>query len=85
MGEGPVHRKGAITGEKIPIWKTGRLCRSVFFALHPISGENAEKKPSLPLLGFNGRHVIVVVLGCHPSRIWAESENLLKWALGDAA
>ena len=33
----------------------------------------------------HGRHVIVVVLGCHPSRIWAESENLLKWALGDAA
>ncbi|MDO4410350.1 MAG: D-alanyl-D-alanine carboxypeptidase family protein [Akkermansia sp.] len=31
--------------------------------------------------GFNGRHVIVVVLGCHPSRIWNESEKLLKWGL----
>lgn len=31
--------------------------------------------------GYNGRHAIVVVLGCKPSRIWTESENLLKWAL----
>ncbi len=31
--------------------------------------------------GVNGRHAIVVVLGCKPSLIWQESENLLKWAL----
>ncbi len=31
--------------------------------------------------GVNGRHAIVVVLGCRPSLIWRESENLLKWAL----
>ena len=31
--------------------------------------------------GLNGRHAIVVVLGCKPSLIWQESENLLKWAL----
>ena len=29
----------------------------------------------------NGRHVIVVILGAKPSQIWAESENLLRWAL----
>lgn len=34
--------------------------------------------------GYNGRHAIVVVLGCKPSRIWMESENLLKWALQSA-
>lgn len=34
--------------------------------------------------GVNGRHAIVVVLGCKPSRIWTESENLLKWALQGA-
>ncbi|WP_418675585.1 D-alanyl-D-alanine carboxypeptidase family protein, partial [Akkermansia sp.] len=46
---------------------------------------NAAGRCLVSSAGFNGRHVIVVVLGCHPSRIWAESENLLKWALGDAA
>ena len=46
---------------------------------------NAAGRCRVSSAGFNGRHVIVVVLGCHPSRIWAESENLLKWALGDAA
>ena len=44
---------------------------------------NAAGRCLVSSAGFNGRHVIV--LGCHPSRIWAESENLLKWALGDAA
>lgn len=34
--------------------------------------------------GVNGRHAIVVVLGCKPSLIWQESENLLKWALKQA-
>lgn len=46
---------------------------------------NAAGRCLVSSAGFNGRHVIVVVLGCHPSRIWTESENLLKWALGDAA
>ena len=46
---------------------------------------NAAGRCLVSSAGVNGRHVIVVVLGCHPSRIWAESENLLKWALGDAA
>ena len=46
---------------------------------------NADGRCLVSSAGFNGRHVIVVVLGCHPSRIWAESENLLKWALGGAA
>lgn len=46
---------------------------------------NAAGRCLVSSAGFNGRHVIVVVLGCHPSRIWTESENLLKWALGNAA
>lgn len=46
---------------------------------------NAAGRCLVSSAGFNGRHVIVVVLGCHPSRIWTESENLLKWALGGAA
>ena len=46
---------------------------------------NAAGRCLVSSAGFKGRHVIVVVLGCHPSRIWTESENLLKWALGDAA
>lgn len=46
---------------------------------------NAAGRCLVSSAGFNGRHVIVVVLGCHPSRIWTESENLLRWALGDAA
>lgn len=46
---------------------------------------NAAGRCLVSSAGFNGRHVIVVVLGCHPSRIWVESENLLKWALGAAA
>lgn len=43
---------------------------------------NAAGRCLVSSAGFNGRHVIVVVLGCHPSRIWTESENLLRWALG---
>lgn len=43
---------------------------------------NAAGRCLVSSAGFNGRHVIVVVLGCHPSRIWTESENLLTWALG---
>lgn len=46
---------------------------------------NAAGRCLVSSAGFNGRHVIVVVLGCHPSRIWAESKNLIKWALGAAA
>lgn len=46
---------------------------------------NAAGRCLVSSAGFNGRHVIVVVLGCHPSRIWTESENLLKWALSNAA
>lgn len=45
---------------------------------------NAAGRCLVSSAGFNGRHVIVVVLGCHPSRIWTESENLIRWALGYA-
>lgn len=31
---------------------------------------------------YNGQAVIVVVLGCPKSKIWAESEKYLRWALG---
>ena len=46
---------------------------------------NAAGRCLVSSAGVNGRHVIVVVLGCHPSRIWTESENLIRWALGTAA
>ena len=46
---------------------------------------NAAGRCLVSSAGVNGRHVIVVVLGCHPSRIWTESENLIRWALGSAA
>ena len=46
---------------------------------------NAAGRCLVSSAGVNGRHVIVVVLGCHPSRIWTESENLIRWALGAAA
>ncbi len=46
---------------------------------------NAAGRCLVSSAGLNGRHVIVVVLGCHPSRIWTESENLLHWALGTTA
>ena len=45
---------------------------------------NAAGRCLVSSAGVNGRHVIVVVLGCHPSRIWTESENLIRWALGYA-
>ena len=45
---------------------------------------NAAGRCLVSSAGVNGRHIIVVVLGCHPSRIWTESENLIRWALGYA-
>ena len=45
---------------------------------------NAAGRCLVSSAGVNGRHVIVVVLGCHPSRIWTESENQIRWALGYA-
>lgn len=42
---------------------------------------NAARRCLVSTGGVNGRHVIVVVLGCAPSRIWTESSKYLKWAL----
>lgn len=43
---------------------------------------NAAGRCLISCGSINGRSVIVVVLGCHKKRIWAESEKYLRWALG---
>ena len=43
---------------------------------------NAAKRCLISCGSVNGRAVIVVILGCEKSRIWAESEKYLRWALG---
>ncbi len=41
---------------------------------------NAAGRCLVSSAGYNGRHVIVVVLGCQKSRIWEVSDGLINWA-----
>lgn len=42
---------------------------------------NAAGRCLVSTATYKGRHVIVVVLGCSPSRIWDESKKLIDWSL----
>ncbi len=70
-------------GKVIPMRNTNKLLERYYWVTGMKTGyTNAAGRCLVSSGGYNGRHVIVVVLGSKPSRIWTESEKLLKWALG---
>lgn len=72
-------------GKTKPLTNTNKLLEQHSWVTGMKTGyTNAAGRCLVSSAGYNGRHVIVVVLGCHPSRIWTESDNLLQWALGGA-
>lgn len=71
------------SGKVITIENTNKLLKQYPWVTGMKTGyTNLAKRCLVSAGGINGRHVIVVVLGCKPSAIWDESSQYLRWALG---
>lgn len=85
MVQTPIYNFQLANGRTVNIRNTNKLLSKYPWVTGMKTGYTvAAKRCLVSSGGINGRHAIVVVLGCNPSLIWQESENLLKWALQTA-
>lgn len=72
------------SGKVTSLKNTNKLLHNISWCNGMKTGTtNAAGRCLIASGGYNGRHAIIVVLGSNSSNIWKDSENLLRWAVGD--
>ncbi|MCB1086580.1 MAG: D-alanyl-D-alanine carboxypeptidase [Verrucomicrobiae bacterium] len=70
-------------GRTVPLTNTNKVLRSFPYCTGMKTGyTNAAGRCLVSSASYNGKNVIVVVLGSQTPNVWTESQALLQWGLG---